>query len=97
MPHVIDPTLRPLHAKIYEAIREHWLTSGQGPSKLELMRACGVSMTTVIQATNELRRRGFVLAPKFSVRGIKPTDMERTVSTKPLDPWAELDDAPQRY
>lgn len=91
--HVVDPTLRPTWVTVYAALREYWLLSGQGPSKDELMRACKISMTTVIQAIRELRARGYVHAPKFTVRGVKPTDMDRTISKYPPDPWAELDDA----
>ena len=92
MAHVTDPTLRPLHAKIYAALKEYWELTGQGPSKDELMRAVGVSMTTVIQAVRELRSRGYVHAPRFQVRAVKPTDMDRTLSSTPPDPWQELND-----
>jgi DNA-binding transcriptional MocR family regulator len=92
MPHVTDPTLRPTWVTVYAALREYWLLTGQGPSKDELMRAAKVSMTTVIQAINELRRRGYVVSPKFGVRQTKPTDLDRVISREPPDPWAELDE-----
>lgn len=97
MPHVVDPELRNTWVTVYAALREYWMLSGQGPSKDELMRAAKVSMTTVIQAINELRRKGYVHAPKFAVRSCKPTDMNRTISNRPLDPWAELDDDTNRF
>lgn len=92
MPHVIDATLRPIHAKVYMAVREAWLEHGIAPSQMELQLACQCSGTTVHQAIRELRKRGYVVAPKFAVRAIKPTDFERTISVKPLDPWAPLDE-----
>lgn len=97
VPHVVDPTLRNTWVTVYAALREYWLLAGQGPSKDELMRAAKVSMTTVIQAINELRRKGYVHAPKFQTRAVKPTDLDRTISNKPLDPWAELDDDTPQY
>lgn len=97
MPHVTDPTLRPTWVTVYAALRECWLVYGQGPSKDELMRACKISMTSVIQAIRELRSRGYVHAPKFAVRGVKPTDLNRTISNRPLDPWAELEDDQPKY
>lgn len=98
MTHVVDPTLRNTWVTIYAALREYWLLTGQGPSKDELMRAAAVSMTTVIQAVNELRRRGYVTAPKHQTRAVKPTDLDRTISNKPRDPWEALeDDSAPRY
>jgi DNA-binding transcriptional MocR family regulator len=92
MTHVTDPTLRPTWVTVYAALREYWLLTGQGPSKDELMRAAKVSMTTVIQAVNELRRRGYVTAPKHQIRSVRPTDLERIITNRPPDPWAELDE-----
>ncbi len=97
MVHVVDPELRPIWVKVYAALVEYWQLSGQGPSKDELMRACKCSMTSVIQAVNELRRKGYVTAPKFGVRSVKPTDLERSISREPPDPWAELDEEPQTF
>lgn len=92
MAHEVHPTLRPYHARIYEAIREaHWFF-GEAPSQQELQHACQCSGTTVQQAIKELRKRGLVTATKFAARSLRPTDLERTVSTEPLDPWAELAD-----
>ena len=92
MPHVVDPTLRPTWVTVYAALLEYWQLTGQAPSKDELMRAAKVSMTTVIQAINELRRRGYVLAPKHQIRSVRPTDLERTISNREPDPWADLDE-----
>lgn len=97
MTHVVDPTLRNTWVTVYAALREYWLIAGQGPSKDELMRACKVSMTTVIQAVNELRRRGYVHAPKHQTRAVKPTDLDRTISNQPPDPWAELEEPAVRF
>lgn len=92
MPHEVHPTLSPYHARIYEAIREaHWFF-GEAPSQAELTRACLCSGTTVQQAIKELRKRGLITAEKFTARSLKPTDLTRTISTEPLDPWAGLAD-----
>lgn len=90
MAHEIDPTLRPLHAEVYEAIREAWYWFGEAPSQAELQRACQCSSTSIQNAFRELRKRGLIVAPKFGSRVAKPTDIDRTVSVAPLDPWAEL-------
>ena len=97
MTHVVDPELRPIWVQVYAALREFWLLNGQGPSKDELMRACKCSMTSVIQAVNELRRKGYVTAPKFSVRSVKPTDLDRTISREAPDPWAELEEPATKF
>ncbi|MFA5898340.1 MAG: hypothetical protein WC829_04425 [Hyphomicrobium sp.] len=92
MTHIVDPTLRPIHAKIYAAIMEAWTDYGYAPSHVEIRDACfPCSLTTVQQAIRELKRRGYITAPKFQQRGAKPTDMERTISREPLDPWRELE------
>jgi hypothetical protein len=93
--HVVDPTLSPLHADVYEAIREAWELFDGAPSQLELQRACRCSGTSIQNAFRELRRRGWLLAPKFGYRVCKPTDMERTVSTLPPDPWEDLTTGPR--
>lgn len=90
MSHEVHPTLSPYHADIYEALREAWFWFGAAPSQYELQTACRCSSTTVQQAFRELRKRGLILAPKFSTRSAKPTDMSRTISTAPRDPWGEL-------
>jgi DNA-binding transcriptional MocR family regulator len=97
MAHVVDPTLRNTWVTVYAALREYWLLSGQGPSKDELMRAAKISMTSVIQATRELRARGYITAPKFGVRQMKPTDLDRTISNRPPDPWAELEEPATKF
>jgi hypothetical protein len=65
---------------------------GLGPSQYELQIACRCSSTTVRQALAELRKRGLIEHPKFSARSMKPTDISRTISKEPLDPWAILDE-----
>jgi hypothetical protein len=93
--HEICPDMSPYTVRTYMAIREHWYYKGSGPSQFELQLACRCSSTTVRHAFVDLRRRGLLLAPKFGVRTAKPTDMSRTISNAPLDPWAELaDDGP---
>lgn len=105
MAHEVHPDMSIFHVNIYNAIREYiWYGIGQdpanrtdrslpgeGPSKQELQLACRCSSTTVNQAFAELRRRGLIFAPKHSVRSARPTDLERTISKEPLDPWAELE------
>lgn len=104
MPHEVHPDMSIYHCNIYNAIREYiWYGIGQdpanrtdrslpgeGPSKQELQLACRCSSTTVNQAFAELRRRGLIVAPKHQVRAVRPTDLERTISKAPLDPWSEL-------
>ena len=97
MPHVVDPRIRPLFCQIYEATRQHWLETGYGPSKDDLSRACGCSLTSIIAAVKALKAKGYVISQKHVIRGIKPTDLDRTLSTfaPKRDPWAELaDDEP---
>jgi hypothetical protein len=72
---------------------------GLGPSQFELQLACHCSSTTVRQALAELRRRGLIDWPKFAARAARPTDMSRTISKEPIDPWAILaeDDGPRYW
>lgn len=113
MANEVHPDMSPYHIRIYEAIREYlWYGIGQdpanrtdrslpgeGPSKQELQLACRCSSTTVNQAFAELRRRGLIVAPKFGVRMVRPTDIERTISKAEPDPWAELseEDGPKYW
>lgn len=97
MNHTVDPTLRPFHVDVYEALRQAWLEYGSGPSQYELMLACRCSSTTVINGLRELKKRGLITAPKFGQRTAKPTDLDRTVSREPISPWAELDETPQKF
>lgn len=104
--HEVHPDMSQYHVNIYNALREYWWygigqdpanrtdrdAPGLGPSKYELQIACRCSSTTVNQAFAELRRRGLIIAPKHGVRASRPTDLERTISKEPLDPWADLDD-----
>ena len=95
--HEIYPDMSPYTVRVYEAIRERWFYFGTGPSQFELQIACRCSSTTVRHAFADLRRRGLILAPKYGVRTSKPTDMGRTISVAPLDPWAELSDDGPKY
>lgn len=88
---IVDETLRPMHAKVYAAIREAWTDFGFAPSQYEMMLAAQCSSTTVQQALKELRARGYIVAPKFGVRGAKPTDLRRVIRITKPDPWEELD------
>lgn len=90
MPHQVDPTLRDPAVKMYAAIREAWLDYGKSPSQIELRDATGYSITTVVQSLKVLRDKGYIVNPKFGVRSIQLTDWERTLSNKPVDPWAAL-------
>ncbi len=90
MTHVVDPELRPFYIAVYGAILEAWLDHGIAPSQQELCRACQCSGATVINALKELKRKGYIVWPKHQVRSVKPTDLERTISREPPDPWAEL-------
>ena len=90
MPTKIDPTLRPFHAKVYEAIRECWLDYGVSPSQIELSRACMCSTTTVIQAIRELKKRGYITAQKSRARSLKPVDIDLQILIKAPDPWGDL-------
>ena len=67
---------------------------GLGPSQYELQVATRCSSTTVRKAILELRRRGLVEQKKFSARSLRPTDVSRTISKEPLDPWARCIGAP---
>lgn len=96
MPTKIDPSLRKTHASVYAALRECWLDYGQCPSQVELSHATQLSTTTVIQAIRELRKRGYILAPKFTARGMRPTDVDLEILTAKPDPWSELQ-PPRRY
>jgi DNA-binding transcriptional MocR family regulator len=91
----IDETLRPFHAKIYQAIREAWTDYGMAPSQHEMMLAAQCSSTTVQQALKELRKRGYIVAPKHGTRAARPTDLHRIIRIEPPDPWAGLQDEPE--
>ena len=90
MPHIVDPKLRPLHADVYMALREYWLMTGHGPSKQELSLACCCSNATIVEATRELLKRGWIVNPKFVVRSMKPTDFDLTVARNAPGPWDDL-------
>lgn len=90
MPHKVDPTLRPLYADIYMAIRECWLEHGYAPSSQELRDACLCSLTTVHYGIIELVRRGYVTKQKFVARNVRPVDFDLTISVREKDPWDAL-------
>lgn len=68
-------------------LREYWMKEGKGPSKYEIGLACRCSSPTVYQAIAALESRGWVTVEKGANRSVKPTDFDRTVSVKPIDPW----------
>jgi DNA-binding transcriptional MocR family regulator len=90
VPTKIDPTLRPFHAKVYEAIRECWLDYGVSPSQVELSHAVMCSTTTVIQAIRELKKRGYITAQKSRARSLRPVDVDLQVIIRAPDPWGDL-------
>ena len=96
MPTVVDEDLTDMYIRVYDAIRQCWERYGMGPSQGELMKACGYSSTSIHKAYVLLRRKGYIEAQKFHVRGGKPTDMERRILNKPPDPYAQLDEE-ERY
>lgn len=90
MTHLVDPTLRDPHIKVYMAIREMWLDHGESPSQMQLRDVTLYSITTVREAIAELRKRGLIDAPRFQTRALKLTDWDRTIDNKPADPWGAL-------
>lgn len=88
---VIDPTLNPTTVHVYAALISCWQLYNQSPSQYELQVACRCSNTSVQKSLKQLRDRGHIIAPKFSVRGIKPVDMDRKVYKIAPDPFAELE------
>jgi len=96
MTQVVDTDLTPVQARIYEAIRQCWQVYQMAPSQYELQRAVGCSSTSVQNAMRILKRKGYLSATKFAIRGARPTDMERTVLNAPPDPFAAFDD-PERF
>ncbi len=92
MPHTVDPDLTDVFVKIYMSLREYTLLSGNGPSKQQLARSCKCSVTSVYKAEKMLKRKGYITSTKDEIRGMRPTDLTRTLSRELLDPWAELDD-----
>ena len=93
---VIDPTLTPTTIHVYEAIRQCWIVYGEAPSQYNLQVACRCSNTSVQKSLKSLRDKGHILHAKFSVKSMKPVDMERRVFRDPPDPFAELEE-PVRY
>ena len=95
---VIDPTLTPTTIHVYAALVECWNLYNMSPSQYELQVACRCSNTSIQKSLKVLREKGFITAPKFSVRGIKPTDFDRKVYRDPPDPFEELEnDGSPRY
>lgn len=96
MTHVVDPTLTDHTVEVYAAILQANRDFGESPSYMQIQHACRISAPTVRKAIKDLKQRGFIVAPKFQVRAIKPTDLERTISNKPANPWDEIA-PPKRY
>lgn len=94
---IIDPTLSPTTIHVYEAIRTCWLCYGEAPSQYQLQVACRCSNTSVQKSLKVLREKGHILHAKFSVKSMKPVDMERRVYKHAPDPFAELDPDQTRY
>jgi len=94
--HTVDPTLREPHIAVYDALREAWNEYGFSPSKIELRNATHYSITTVNKVVKDLKAKGYITAPKFQVRQMKPTDLDRTLSIAPLPPWEALT-PPRKY
>lgn len=94
--HVVDDTLREPHVRIYAAILEAWTDYGWSPSHVELRDATHYSLTTVSKVVNDLKKKGYITAPKFQVRQLKPTDITRTLSAEPPPPWQDLT-PPKKY
>ena len=95
MPVVVDPTLRPTHLAVYEAIRQAWLHKNIGPSIRDISRATGYSTTSIYTAINELQAKNHVIRHKFKERGLHPVDLARKLSDTPIAPWDEDLDTPQ--
>lgn len=89
-PTVIDPAFSDYTVKVYAAIKQAHNDFGISPSYIELQHACHISAPTVRKAITALKKAGLIVAPKFQVRSIKPTDPERVVLNREPSPWAEL-------
>lgn len=92
---VVDETLRPTAVEIYEAIRQAWVTHEMAPTARELQVATGYSSTTVATVCNILERKGHITRQKFKERSVRPVDLARKLSNKPVAPWDEDLDTPQ--
>ena len=93
---VIDPTLTDHTVEVYAAILQAHNEFGTAPSYMEIQHACRISAPTVRKAISALKKKGFITAPKFQVRALKPTDPERTLSNHEPKPWEALV-KPKRY
>lgn len=87
MTHLVDPTLTDHTIDVYAAILQAHKDFGESPSYMQIQHACRISAPTVRKAIKDLKSRGLITAPKFQVRAIKPTDLERTVSNREPSPW----------
>lgn len=88
----VDPSLRDAAVTVYAAIAEAWNEYGESPTKQELRAATGYSLTTIQQAVETLRKKGYLEAPKFAVRALKLTDWELKLANREPDPWAPLEE-----
>jgi hypothetical protein len=91
---IIDPAFSDHTIEVYAAIRQAHNDFGVSPSYIEIQYACHISAPTVRKAISALKKAGLIIAPKFQVRSIKPTDPERVVLNRKPKPWDEL--APEK-
>lgn len=96
MTHVVDETLSDHTVEVYAAILQAHRDFGESPSYMQIQHACRISAPTVRKAITALKARGLIVAPKFQVRAIKPTDLDRTISNRPPNPWDSIA-PPKRY
>lgn len=85
--HVVDESLTDHTIEVYAALLQAHLDFGESPSYIQIQHACRISAPTVRKAIRDLKAKGFITAPKFQVRAIKPTDLERTLSNRAPNPW----------
>lgn len=93
---IIDEELTDNTIHVYQAILQAVTDFGESPSYQQIQHACHISAPTVRKAITILKRKGFIVAPKFQVKAIKPTDVSRTLRNRPPDPWEELQ-PPRKY
>lgn len=90
MTYKIDTELTDFDVKVYEALRQAINDFGMSPSNMELQHACLTSSATVYKAIRKLRRKGYIIAPKFHARAMRPTDSELELGNAPKNPWDNL-------
>lgn len=87
----VDPELTPLAAKIHNSLREHILICGEAPSKARLARSCLCSVVSVYKFEKLLARKGYLTFEKHGIKTMRPTNLDRILSSTEMDPWDELD------